>query len=79
MKHIYTSLIAASLIGCSTPIQNLEPPTFMQRELVIQAAQQCEDADMRPRVVYAYTQVQERRIPVPIDVQCEPSAWRKVR
>jgi hypothetical protein len=77
VKHIYTSLTAATLIGCSSSIANLPDPEFMQRELVIQASQQCEDADMRPRVIYGYQRIQDRRVPVPIDVQCEPSAWRK--
>jgi hypothetical protein len=77
MKHIYTSLIVATLTACSTEIQNLEPAAAMRRDEVIMATQQCEDADMRPRVVYGYRVVQDRRVAVPIDVQCEPSAWRK--
>lgn len=82
MKAVYTSFITMPLvIGCSTAtdIKNLEPASAMQRDEVIHASQQCEEADMRPRVVYGYRVVQDRRIPVPLDVQCEPSAWRKVR
>lgn len=80
MKHVYTSLIAASLIGCSSQtIKNLEEPAFMPREAVVQAAQQCEAADMRPRIVYGYQVIQDRRVSIPLDVQCEPSAWRKSR
>ena len=76
------SLISAGigicgLAGCSSQLANVQKPEFMPREMVIQASQQCEDAEMRPRVVYGYQVVQDRRVPVPIDVQCEPSAWRK--
>ena len=80
MKHIYTSLTALALIGCAgDKIANVPTPEYMTRELVIQATQQCEDSEMRPRVVYGYTLVQDRRVPVPIDVQCEPSVWRTRR
>lgn len=84
MKIAYTSCIASALItltimGCSSSIKNLEDPSFMQRELVIQASQQCEAADMRPRIVYGYQVIQDRRVAIPLDVQCEPSAWRKSR
>ena len=65
------------LAGCSSQIANVQKPEFMPREMVIQASQQCEEAEMRPRVVYGYQSIQDRRVPVPIDVQCEPSAWRK--
>lgn len=77
MKAVFTSLTATALIGCSSTIKGTEAPTFMPREMVIQAATQCEAADMRPSIVYGYQTVQDRRVPVPIDVQCEPSAWRK--
>lgn len=77
MRAALVTLLA--LVGCSSTIKNLEDPAFMQRELVIQASQQCENADMRPRIVYGYQVIQDRRVAIPLDVQCEPSAWRKGR
>lgn len=76
--HLHILHRCSLTLGCSTPdIKNLEHPTFMPREQVIQASEQCEAADMRPRLVYGFQIVQDRRVSVPIDVQCEPSSWRK--
>lgn len=78
---ISAAFSACAFTGCAShaEIKGTEPPYFMHREMVIQAVQQCEEAEMRPRVVYGYQTIQDRRVPVPIDVQCEPSAWRKSR
>lgn len=85
MKH--TTLIVATasavLAGCSSTSQpkqdtivGVDQPTYMQRQEVITATHECEAAGMRPRMVYAYQSIQGKRVPVPIDVYCEPAFRR---
>lgn len=85
MKHtvMIAAIAAAGLAGCSTTqptkqdaILGVDQPTFMQRTEVISATHECEAAGMRPRMVYAYQTIQGKRVPVPIDVYCEPAFRR---
>lgn len=54
------------------PFYGMGMPGYMSRQEVILANNECEDAGMRPRVLYMTMTVLEKKIPVPIDVHCEP-------
>lgn len=54
------------------PFYGMGMPGYMSRHEVILASTECEDAGMLPRVVYMTMTVLEKKIPVPIDVHCEP-------
>lgn len=76
---------AVMLAGCGTTanqqppaIAGVDQPTFMQRQEVINATHECELAGMHPRMVYAYQTINQRRVPVPIDVYCEPAYRRPI-
>lgn len=88
-KTLSIVTIALLATACSsTPKQEapkpeqLEPylgmgrPGYITRAEVISATQECEQVGMRPRIVYATTDVQGKRIPVPVDVHCEPTPKR---
>lgn len=54
------------------PFYGMGMPGYMSRQEVIAASTECEDAGMLPRIVYMQMTVLEKKVPVPIDVHCEP-------
>lgn len=91
MKAIIAIAAVATLAGCASeqpylkqmpfpddPKLGMGTPSYMTRAEVISATQECEQASMRPRVVYGQTTVNEKKVPVPIDVHCEPMVRRPV-
>lgn len=54
------------------PFYGMGIPGYLSRQEVIHANQECEDAGMKSRIVYMSMTVLEKKIPVPVDVHCEP-------
>lgn len=54
------------------PFYGMGMPGYLSRQEVIHANQECEDAGMKSRIVYMSMTVLEKKIPVPVDVHCEP-------
>lgn len=76
-----SSLCFAALLltGCAHNISNAVDHNFvstsyMSRSDVIAATKECEAAGMRAKVLYVDATLQGKRIQVPHDVFCEPSA-----
>lgn len=92
MKAIIAIAAVAALAGCASdkqpylqqmpfpddPKLGMGTPTYMTRAEVISATQECDQANMRPRVVYGQATVNNKKVPVPIDVHCEPMVRRPV-
>jgi hypothetical protein len=72
MKSVCVVLSLLFLSACSTPTIPDFEARMLTRTEVINGAEQCKDAEMRPFVEYMSQKTSYGRVIVPVNVHCNP-------